>query len=174
MNAEDVAQLVLGLMGGLGLGTFLNNWLTRRWEEKKVGSEAIGNIVGQLIGVVGSAKDQVTENERILTRVEVGELEPDHAQSLIRDDQVDVGMMVMSARIMCEAAAVDVKPLLDALEEYNSCATEVMRQQKNRLGSERADQTRNKSTLEARWASSETALINASVKVMKSIKKAKF
>jgi hypothetical protein len=62
--------------------------------------------MGQLVGLVGSAKDQIAENETILARVERGELSPDRARERLCEDHVEIGALVMAARILCEAMAL--------------------------------------------------------------------
>jgi hypothetical protein len=174
MNTEEVIQLVLSVAAGLGLGTLLNSWLSQRWDGRRVGSEAIGKIMGQLVGVVGFAKDQIAENERVLALVKRGELSPDRAREQLCEDHMDIGAMVMGARIICEVACIDVQPLVIALEEFRLGAIEIMRRQKDLLGNENPDVQGENLVTKMTLADKERDLVNAAVAFTKMIKKTRF
>ena len=174
MNTEEIVRIVLSAAAGLGMGTLLNSWLTRRWESQQEVSRAIGNIAGQLVGIVGSAKDQVAENEVILAQVRRGELSPDRARAKLREQQIEIGSMIMGIQIICEAVSIEVQPLLAALEEFRLSAMEVMREQAKTLEGEAPEGQYDNIALMMRLSEKERSLISASVTFIKVIKHAKF
>lgn len=174
MTIDGIITHILSAVAGLGLGTFINSWMTHRWEARNEGSKAIGEIVGRLIGIVGAAKDQISENERILAQVKRGDIKEGVANELLNDGQVDIGQMIMSARILCEAVYVDVQPLVRALEEYRLSAIETMRRQKEFLGSESPEVAGESFVMKVDLAKKERDLVNETVALIQSLKRAKF
>jgi hypothetical protein len=174
MTTEEVIRIVLSAAAGLGLGTFLNNWFSRRWDNKREVARAIGEIVGQLIGTVGSARDQIQENERILAQLARGDISTELAREALSESDMDIGNLVMGARIVCGAVNIDVQPLVTALEEYRTSALNTMQQQRDRLQNVKVKPEIENSTNKLDYQNNEDNLVNVSIGIVKSLRKARF
>lgn len=174
MSIEEILRLILSAMAGLGIGSFINSIFIRRWERQKEGSKAIGEVIGRLIGIVGSAKDDIAVNERVISEYKAGKINSETASVRISYEPISIGTMEISARIMCKSAKVDAQPFLLELQEYRLTAIEYMRWQKELVEGERDEIEGENFVLKMNLAEKENKLVGASASLFEALKKAKF
>lgn len=174
MTVEEIIRLILTGAAGLGLGTMLNSWLTQRWQSRREAAKELANIISELIAIVGSAKDQVAENDLIRARAKRGEITPEAASESLKDGQVNVGVMIMRAHIACQATGVDGRALLIAIDEYRLSAIETMRRQREFLEETRIEVPGETFVMKGQLSRKEQDLVDEAAKFAKAMNRASF
>ena len=127
-----------------------------------------------MIGIVGSAKDDIAINERVISDYRAGKIDFDTAKARMSLEPISIGTMEISARIMCKSAKVDAQPFLLELQEYRLTAIEYMQWQKDLLEGERDEEKGENFVLKMNLAEKEHKLVDASASLLDSLKGAKF